>query len=196
MSKLLLLVSISILMATHSYAQDEGNSASSKGSFLIEVNTGFGEVSMANTSLIFRYREEGEEWAIGGEGGYFIADDLALKIGLGFSDLGNNDNIAGDLSWKLGAKYYVASKFPVQIDLNGSRRTYGDNPDFDLSTPPVETPDATPLWLGFQAGYAWFVANNVSIEPGLRYGIGLNDDADNIGSDFAFNIGFNVFFSR
>ena len=193
MDKVLLLVSISILMATHLYAQDVGSSATSKGSFLIEVNTGFGEVSMANTSLIFRSGEGGEEWAAGGEAGYFVLDNLALKAGVGFSDLGGADNVSGEFHWKLGAKYYVGGRFPVQIDLNGSRRTYGDDPDNNPDTPPVFTPNATPLWLGFQGAYAWMIAKNVSVEPGLRYGISLNDDADTIGSNFSFNLGFNVF---
>ncbi len=192
--KKVLLVAISIFMASLSQAQDEGSSATKKGTLLIEANTGFGEVSMANTSIIYRSGDGGGEWAIGGEGGYFIMDDLAIKIGLGFSDLGGADNVSGEIHWKVGAKYYILSKFPFQVDLNGSKRTYGDDPDDDPSTPPVETPDATPLWLGLQGGYAWMVADNVSIEPGLRYGIKLNDDAENIGSDFGFNLGFNIFF--
>jgi len=189
-----LLVTISILVVSLSYTQDEGRSATSKGSFLIEANTGFGEVSMANTSIIYRSGDGGGEWAIGGEAGYFVMDNFALKAGLGFSDLGGADNVSGEFHWKLGAKYYIASRFPFQVDLNGSKRTFGDDPDNDPNTPPVETPNATPLWLGLQVGHAWMVADNVSIEPGLRYGIGLNDDADNIGSDFGFNVGFNIFF--
>lgn len=188
---------MSILVYSFSYAQEEGFLKTSKGSFLVEINTGFGEASTANTSLIIRSGGDGgggPEWAAGGEVGCFIADNLALKLGLGYSDIGGDDNVSGEVHWKFGTKYYVIGKFPIQVDLNGLNRTFGDDPDNDPTTPPVETPNATPLWLGFQAGYAWMIANNVNIEPGLRFAKGLNTDADDKGSVFGVNIGFNIIF--
>lgn len=182
MKRLLFLTVLTIFGLSSSYAQDEGGSATSEGTWLIEVNTGFGEASTGNTGFFLASRDIGGEtitaWGVGAETGYFPIDDLAIKAGLGFADAGI-DGIDGTFNWKLGAKYYIASAWPVGIDINSS---WGN--------------DLTPLFLGLQAGYAWFVADNVSIEPGLRYGFGLNDDAG--GGDaniFSVNIGFNVFFN-
>ena len=50
-----------------------------------------------------------------------------------------------------------------------------------------------PLWLGLQGGYAWFVADNISIEPGLRYNLSLNEDFTDEGL-FEFRIGFALHF--
>ncbi|MDG3582359.1 MULTISPECIES: hypothetical protein [Galbibacter] len=149
------------------------NSALSEGSWLVEANTNFGRAHAANTSFSLNTSDDYTAWNIGFEGGYFIMDDLALKAGLGYGDSDNSD---GNFSYKVGAKYYVVSQFPVQIDFNGST---GD--------------DYSPLFLGLQGGYAWFVANNIALEPGIRYDIDINDDADGA-SGLSLNVGFSLFF--
>lgn len=155
---------------------DKATGQTAEGKWLIEINTGFGESSTANTGFALRSIDGNTAWSAGAEAGYFVMDDLAVKAGLGYSDLGIA-GVDGTFNWKVGGKYYVASQFPVALDLNGSS---GNN--------------VSPLWLGIQAGYAWFVADNVSIEPGLRYGLGLNEDAgDGDFNVFGINIGFNLF---
>lgn len=158
-----------------------GNSTLSKGSWLVETNTGFGGGSFgiahsANTSFGLVSIDGTTVWSIGAEGGYFVADDLAVKVGLGYNDLDS----ASSFTYKLGAKYYIASEFPVQIDITGasSDDLFGDE---------------NPLWLGLQGGYAWFVADNISIEPGIRYNLSLNEDFTDEGI-FEFRIGFAFFF--
>ena len=47
--------------------------------------------------------------------------------------------------------------------------------------------------VGIGAGYAWFIADKVSIEPGLRYNHSLNDDYSDKGI-FQINIGFALYF--
>ena len=160
-------------------AQDDGGSALSKGSWVIEANTGFGApntgaANSARTSFSLVSFNDTTVWSVGAEAGYFIADDLAIKFGLGYNDF-DGDNA---FTYKLGAKYYIASQFPVQIDLTGaSGDLFGEDP----------------LWLGLQGGYAWFVADNVSIEPGIRYNVSLNDDFTDEGV-FELNIGFALHF--
>ncbi|WP_412984782.1 hypothetical protein [Pontimicrobium sp. IMCC45349] len=182
MKKLLLTAAIAVLGFTNVNAQDEDNgSALSKGSILIEANTGFGGGGgavghSANTGFGLTSVDGTTVWSIGAEGGYFVMDDLAIKLGLGYNDLDG----ASSFSYKLGAKYYVASQFPVQLDLTGAS---GDDVFGDES----------PLWLGLQGGYAWFVADNVSIEPGLRYNMSLNEDFTDEGI-FEFRIGFALHF--
>lgn len=183
MKKVLFLAVFTIIGLSSGFAQDDnGGSPTAEGTWLIEINTGFGEASTANTGFGLRSRDIGGEtitsWAIGGEAGYFVTDDFAIKAGLGYGDTGI-DGIDGVFNWKIGSKYYIAGAWPVAIDLNGSSGN-----------------DFSPLFIGFQAGYAWFVADNVSIEPGIRYGVGMNEDAgDGDSNVFSVNMGFNVFFN-
>ncbi|EKF56059.1 hypothetical protein I215_03910 [Galbibacter marinus] len=149
------------------------NPALSEGSWLVEANTNFGRAHASHTGFSLNTSDDNTVWNIGFEGGYFIIDDLALKVGLGYGD---SDNADGRFSYKAGAKYYIESQFPVQLDLNGSS---GDN--------------FSPLFVGLQGGYAWFVADNISLEPGVRYDIDINDDADNFGG-LGLNVGFALHF--
>lgn len=97
-------------------------------------------------------------------------DDLAIKAGLGYSDL----DFTSIFSYKVGAKYYIISKTPFQIDINGAS---------------IKDSSENPLWLGLQGGYAFFLGENVSIEPGLRYSVSLNKQVTDKGL-FEARIGF------
>ncbi len=172
MKRVFLLTVFAVFCLLQTNAQD-GN-PTEKGGWLIEINTGFGEASTSNTSFSLRSVDGNTGWGIGGEVGYFVIDDLAVKLGLGYGDSNLSDGV---FNWKLGGKYYIISKVPVAIDVNGAS---GNN--------------VSPLWLGIQGGYAFFLTDKVSIEPGLRYGIGLNDDAgDGDFNIFGINVGFNIF---
>ncbi|WP_222984820.1 hypothetical protein [Flagellimonas meishanensis] len=157
-------------------AQDGAQTA--KGSWLIEANTGFGGEGItahsANTGFSLISTDNSTIWGIGAEGGYFVADDLALKAGLGYSDF---DGLTV-FSYKVGAKYYVISAIPFQIDITGA--SIQDIPE-------------NPLWLGLQGGYAFFLSDHISVEPGLRYNLSLNEDFTDEGI-FEFRIGFALYF--
>ncbi|MDO1500824.1 hypothetical protein Q2T40_11850 [Winogradskyella maritima] len=178
--KKLVLAAFAVFALTFVNAQEDG-SALSKGSWVVEANTGFGGGSSglahsANTGFGLYSVDDLTVWSVGGEAGYFVADDLAIKVGLGYNDFDG----ANSFTYKLGAKYYIGSEFPVQVDLTGAS---GD----DIFG------DEKPLWLGLQGGYAWFVADNISIEPGLRYNISLNEDFTDEGV-FEARIGFALHF--
>lgn len=178
MKKLLFAAAFAVLGFTAN-AQEEESSALSKGSWLIEANTGFGASDLghtANTGFGLVSVDDVTIWSIGAEGGYFVMDDLAVKLGLGYNDFDG----ASSFSYKLGAKYYIESMIPVQVDLTGAS---GDD----------VFGDETPLWLGLQGGYAWFVADNISIEPGVRYNLSLNEDFTDEGI-LEFRIGFALHF--
>ena|SRR6218665_1160005 len=145
-----------------------------KGKWLIETNTSFGATEVGNTGFHLSSSDGETQWGLGAEGGYFVADNLALKAGLGYSDFGHSDNA---FSYKLGAKYYLLNKFPLEASYTGMT---------------IKDADKNPSFVGLQGGYAWFIGNNVSIEPGLRYNISLNDDYYK--SVFQFNIGFALHF--
>ncbi|MEZ4779276.1 MAG: hypothetical protein R2786_07845 [Flavobacteriaceae bacterium] len=176
MKKFLLFAAIAVFGMNTSFAQDgDGGDATSQGSWLIEANTGFGEAFGGGSGIFLRSIDGTTAWNAGADVGYFVIEDLALKAGLGYGDNGE-DGVDGMFGWKFGAKYYINGTIPVGADVNGASGN-----------------DFSPMWVGIQAAYAWFIADNVSIEPGLRYGLGMNEDAGD--GDFnilSFNVGFAI----
>ena len=138
-----------------------GGGQTAAGKWLIEANTGFGAAHAAETSFGLTSVDGNTAWSIGMEGGYFVADNLAIKLGLGYIDNDGEGAGTSAFSYKVGAKYYIANMIPVQIDYSGA--SYNDV-------------DENPSYLGLQAGYAIFLGENVSIEPGLRFNKSLNED--------------------
>ena len=173
MKKYIFFLLTTIAFVTMTQAQN--GEPTSKGSWLIEANTGFGggetrSAHTANTGFGLISSDGTTIWSIGAEGGYFLANDLALKIGLGYSDFDGTSIF----SYKAGAKYYINSSIPVQVDITGaSSDIFFENP----------------LWLGLQGGYAIFLNNTVSVEPGIRYNLSLNNDFTDEGL-FEFRVGF------
>jgi len=174
--KKIILSMVAVLAFGFANAQEQ----TKKGKWLVEANTSFGGFGsfgaapqVGSTSFQLASSDGDTYWNIGAEGGYFVIDNLAIKAGLGYGDNGNNNVF----SYKVGAKYYLLNKFPLEASFTGaSIEDYNENPSY----------------LGLQGGYAWFVGKNVSIEPGLRYNISLNNDFyDDI---FQLNIGFALHF--
>lgn len=153
---------------------DNSGGQTTKGKWLIEANTG--NAMIGSTGFSFASSNGVSAYNIGLDGGYFIADDFALKAGLGYG--GESEFDTSVFSYRLGAKYYVSSMIPVTLDLTGaSEKDASENP----------------LWLGIGAGYAIFLGDNVSIEPGVRYNVSLNEDYSEEGV-FQLNIGFALHF--
>ena len=179
MKKLILTAAVALFAFTANAQEDEATtSQTSKGRILVEANTG--NAMLGTTGLYYTSVDGESSFNIGLDGGYFIMDDLALKAGLGYGSDSLSDT--SSFSYRLGGKYYVKSMIPVTLDLTGAS---GDG---------VENfAGETPLWLGMGAGYAWFIGNNVSIEPGLRYNHSLNEDYSDEGI-FQFNVGFALSF--
>ncbi len=173
--KKLILTAIAVVSFMFTNAQDGTTGPTAKGKWLIEANTGFD--SVGGTAFRFRSRDGETIWNIGAEGGYFVIDDLAVKAGIGYGDSSFSGSSSA-FSYKIGAKYYIIGKVPVQLDYTGIS---------------IEDANENPSYLGIQAGYAWFLGEQVSIEPGLRYNNTLNDDADPE-SNLQLNIGFALYF--
>lgn len=167
--KKIILSMVAVLAFGFANAQEQ----TKKGKWLVEANTNFGATQVGNTSFQLASSDGDTYWNLGAEAGYFVMDDLAIKAGLGYGDNGNS-NI---FSYKLGAKYYLLNKFPLEASFTGAS---------------IEDFDENPSYFGLQGGYAWFVGPNVSIEPGIRYNISLNNDFyDDV---FQLNIGFALHF--
>ena len=160
-----------VVFGFYAQAQDEdtGN-ATSNGSWVIEANTG--SWATGNTSFSLISIDGSTLWSIGFEGGYFVIDDLALKVGLGYTGFDGGDGV---FTYKIGGKYYVGGQFPLGVDYTGTS---------------VDGESAS--WIGLQGGYAWFVADNISIEPTLRYNLTMDD----MKAESAFQglIGFSFYF--
>ena len=157
-------------------AQDKKESAgnqTSEGKWLIEANTGFGS-GVGTTQFGLKSEDGVTSYNLGAEAGYFIMDDLAIKAGLGYGDDGADMTT---ISYKVGAKYYIKGMIPVELSYNGVS---------------VKDADENPSYIGIQAGYAWFLGENVSLEPGIRYNNSLNGDF--FESNIQFNIGFALHF--
>jgi hypothetical protein len=169
--KKVILAAVAVFAFGSANAQDQ----TKKGAMLVEANTGFGN-GVGTTGLGFTSDETGSAYNLGLEGGYFVMDDLALKVGLGFGGVNPKGGTSiSATAYKIGAKYYVISKIPVELSYNG----YSSN-GFNAS------------WVGIQAGYAIMLGDNVSLEPGLRY----NNTMDKLKavSNLQFNVGFALHF--
>lgn len=161
-------------------AQDKSDNGgqTAKGKWLIEANTNFGAAHGANTSFQYASADGSTAYNLGLEGGYFVMDNLAIKAGLGFGgSKPDGGESTSTISYKVGAKYYILGYIPVQVDYSGA------------STKDV---DENPSYLGLQAGYAIFLGQNVSIEPGVRFNKSLNEDFYN--DVFQLNVGFALHF--
>lgn len=168
----LALVAFNFASAQDENESNDSGSALSKGSWVIEANTG--SWAVGNTAFSLTSQDGNTAWSVGSEAGYFVMDNLALKAGLGYSDAGI-DGVDGTFTYKVGAKYYLGGKFPVGADFTGAS-TDGNSVSF----------------VGLQAGYGWFVAKNISIEPTLRYNV--STDEDKADSAFQGLIGFALHF--
>lgn len=163
---------IAIFAFTFANAQAKDDQVS-KGKWLIEANTGFGQ-NVGSTSIYFSSTNGVSSFNIGAEGGYFIMDNLALKLGLGYGEV---DGVGDPIAYKIGAKYYFKKMIPIELSYNGIG---------------IGQADANPTYIGAQAGYAFFLGKNVSIEPGIRYNMATNQQYyDN---SLQFNIGFALHF--
>ncbi len=171
-----------------------------QGAWVLEVNTNLGsDGNNGNTGISFSSSDTQKVFNWGTEAGYFVADNFAIKGGLGYGsttyEYDTDKEKVGSFSYKLGSKYYINGMVPIELALSGSVLS-GDTAD-DL--------DTNPLYLGGNIGYAIFFADNVAIEPAIGYNYSINKDADLkdggtvtdfFESQFVGSIGFSLFFNN
>ncbi len=166
-----------IFAAAAVFAFGISNAQMKKGDLMLEANTGFG-ASVGSTAFGFTSGDGFSAYNIGLEGGYFVMDDLALKVGLGYGgEKQDGSEATSVLGYKIGAKYYILSMIPVEVSYNGIS---------------VKDADKNPSFVGLQAGYAIMLNDNVSLEPGIRYNNTLDDKIAK--SFLQFNVGFALHF--
>lgn len=180
--KKIILTLTTIVTSVFCNAQDSktmsDGSQTAEGKWLIEANTNFGTPVGSNTNFSYATENGNSIYNIGAEAGYFVIDDLAVKLGLGYGGMKNDLVDTNVFSYKIGVKYYIASQFPVQLDYSGAS---------------IKDASENPSYFGIQAGYAWFLGENVSIEPGIRYNVSLNQNYAS-SDTFQLNLGFALHF--
>ena len=170
MCKIVFSFVVLVLLQFSAFAQ-EGTSPTARGNLLLEVGLSpFGSAlgKTPSTGFLLQSGDGTTVWSAGAEGGYFVDDDLAFKVGLGFTNL----DASSFFSYKIGAKYYANSVVPIQVDFSGATGSAFDSSFRDT---------ADPFYLGLQGGYAIFFNDNVALEPALRYNFSLNNNFDDSG---------------
>ncbi|MDA6069427.1 hypothetical protein NJT12_07335 [Flavobacterium sp. AC] len=81
-----ILAAIAVMTIGFASAQEQ----TKKGKYLIEGNTSFGATGTGNTGFALRSEDGTTSWNVGAEGGYFVMDNLAVKVGLGYGDNGED----------------------------------------------------------------------------------------------------------
>ena len=101
-----------LLTATAVFALTTVNAQTEKGSLLIETN--IANQMVGTTSFSFNSVDGESVYGIGVDGGYFVIDDLAIKVGLGYS--GNSLTDTNTFSYRIGGKYYLMGNIPLTLD--------------------------------------------------------------------------------
>jgi hypothetical protein len=142
------------------------------------------DLSFLNTKYDYEGAKASNSFNLGVNGGYFVIDNLSVNAGLGFdyTKAGGDDDALTTFGFSLGARYYLQSKIFFGGDFDIISQKYGD----DSFTGTGFTPSI---------GYAWFVKDNIAIEPAIGYRLGLSNKDDGTKFDgFGINIGLSVHF--
>jgi hypothetical protein len=144
------------------------------GKLMFKTSTSIVNVeSNHNTNLYYLNSNGFKSWNVGFDFAYFDKNKLAIVTGIGYGKT-NDLNV---FSIKLGAKYYLLNRIPLQ---------------FDFLTSFYENLDDEPLYLGLQTGYAIFIKDFFSIEPTIRYNIPFFD-YNRFNNYLTLQIEFNLF---
>ena len=148
-----------------------------KGIIILGADSNFGFVSLSLTDL------EGEdesdlpdmtstvtEFSL--NGGCFVIDDLALGLLINYTSSklemeGADDSESSLLSYGFMARYYI-----------GESGLWGQG-SYIMGTQDDGVDDIDISGIGIDVGYAWYLAENISINPSLGYYM-MNSDVDNI----------------
>ncbi|MEY4038163.1 MAG: hypothetical protein RIR67_473, partial [Bacteroidota bacterium] len=92
--KKIILTLTTIVTSVFCNAQDSktmsDGSQTAEGKWLIEANTNFGTPVGSNTNFSYATENGNSIYNIGAEAGYFVIDDLAVKLGLGYGGMKND----------------------------------------------------------------------------------------------------------
>lgn len=138
--------------------------------------------NLSFTSTSYEEGDNDNEFGLEGSVGYFVIDNLAVGLNLGFTSTSGSFESSSFVAGP-AARYYFQGVFAGAGILFGKQTIdFGD---------PIGKVDANGNFIALEAGYAAFITDNVSIEPSLGYTI-AGGDFD--GNTFGLNIGFGIYF--
>lgn len=143
----------------------------------LATDSGNYTVGLTSTNLGFTTaNNQGTTVNVGLNVGYFIDARTAIVVGGGYDAYLSSGYNTNSWTYTAGVKQYIGSVIPVQVDWNGAT---GNSVHPNKSA------------IGLQAGYGWFPAKNISVEPAVRYNISLTDSYSDVWSGA---LGFHYFF--
>jgi hypothetical protein len=177
MKKILITLVLAVATTLTMSSQSKKVTQTEKGKFLIDLKTQIGNLGGGITNTGFSFVKTGgvTAWSAGLDGGYFIANNFALKAGFTYSD---SDSSTSTFTYKLGAKYYFNGNIPFEVDLSGYSQ---------------EFLGVKPIFLGINGGYSFFLGDNLSIEPAIKYSIPINDTKNIFNNGLSLNVGFSIY---
>ena len=169
MKKLLLL--FALITASLGWAQTQ------QGNFVLETAV-LSNLTMPNTGLGFStVKDGGSALNVGLNGGYFVADNLAIKLGAGYGNIRYKETTLSEAwSFRAGAEYNILGYVPIGIAWTGSDIAYAKN---------------NPSYLSTQIGYNWFFSDNMAMKPLMQYDISLTDYYKDV---LSWGVGFQYYF--
>jgi outer membrane protein len=146
----------------------------SKGTILVNGGSNLGFISANEDAGDFSV------FSLDARAGYFVIDNLALGLVLGYEKFDSKVEGAedSDPTTDIGifGRYYVNGKILVGASFTSSKQG-----------------DLSGTTIGLEAGYAIFVNDAVAIEPALNYAM-FGGDLE--GAAFGLNVGITVFLGR
>jgi len=112
------------------------------------------------------------------DGGYFIANNLLIGTGFGFSYISNDFGSGSTALLLVGGRYYIQGKVFLGSSLGIRSTSDGGGTEADL--------------VRFEGGYAFFVGKRFALEPTLRYDLDVSEFTDL--NTFSLNLGLAYYF--
>ena len=154
------------------------SSPTSKGHILLSPgsNFSFGHTSQSDSHI------NANSLNLNLTAGYFIVDNLATSITLGFyygtyDDGTGNTQTSNTINYGFQIRYYIIGKVFGGIGYSSIKPKSSDSNNY----------------LGLIAGYAAFMTKNISIEPSINYSLELSKKANNFNT-LSIDIGIGIYF--
>lgn len=141
-----------------------------QGTILVGASSNFGFSSTSVDGI----DDNATSFNIDLRGGYFVIDNLAVGLTLGYEKFKWGDLEADQTSFGLFGRYYFQGKIFAGAGFQSVK-----SGDADAET-----------FIPLEVGYAAFITDNIAIEPSLNYVIGDGN------STFGLGVGFTLYLNR
>lgn len=193
--KKLILSAMAVFALSFAHAQEEESTFGfGEGDIFVEGNIGFGSTNDKNTET------KTSNFNFAPKAGYFISDDLAVGLDLGFAS--NKTEVAGTETEKISAVGIGAFARYYFLDLGERFKTYGEfGVGYATANDKIADVKVNILGVGATLGINYFVTENLAINFALADILSYTsakadvDGAEAV-NEFGFGFGeFNNFFA-